>query len=200
MISTTWRVFIGTDVHADVLLLGCLLGLAACWGMLPRRHTAIRVAKGVGFGALVLLLWHLFYWGDSWASMMVSARWQVFRVGALGGIFLALVATWPKSATRILETPLLLWVGRRSYGLYIWHSAIVAYLATVNTASGGRWGPQSIAIAAAILSVVIAAASFRWVESPFLRMKTRFSAEPSSKATVRAQTGADPLPAARVDA
>ena len=33
-----YRVLIGSDMHADSVLLGCALGLAACWGFLPERR------------------------------------------------------------------------------------------------------------------------------------------------------------------
>lgn len=55
----------------------------------------------------------------------------------------------------------LAYVGRISYGLYLWHFLFV------------WWGwpfPLSIGV-----SLAVAAASYRWLEQPFLRLKSRFS-------------------------
>ena len=53
-----FRVLIATDMHADSLLVGCALGLAACWGLLPERRLLLRVTKVLAFTSVVFLTWH----------------------------------------------------------------------------------------------------------------------------------------------
>jgi peptidoglycan/LPS O-acetylase OafA/YrhL len=59
-----------------------------------------------------------------------------------------------------LRNPVTVYLGRISYGLYIFHGA--ALLLTHNP------------LVALGVTVAIAAASYRWFESPFLRLKSRF--------------------------
>ena len=83
---------------------------------------------------------------------------------ALGFMSLTLLVSPPRLALLVLEAPLIVWLGRRSHSIYLWHLGINAYL-VIRLA----WlGEATIAVIGAILSVSIAAASFRWVESPFL--------------------------------
>ena len=196
----TFRSLIGTDMHADSLLVGCALGLAACWGLLPERRLLLRVTKVLAFASIVFLVWHSvppLRWDKPWLDAFELAGGQGVRVVALGFMFLTLLVSPPRLALLLLEAPVIVWLGRRSYPIYLWHLGINAYL-VIRLA----WlGEATIAVIGAILSLSIAAVSFRWVESPFLRLKTRFTAEPSSNMTVRAQTGADAAPlAAKVDA
>jgi peptidoglycan/LPS O-acetylase OafA/YrhL len=186
--ATQAHASVGTDVHADALLLGCLVALAACWGMLPQRTASIRMLKRLGFVALLLLLWHAVYPSNDqiWLQMMVSGGWQAFRIVAIACMFVALVCTPPTTGLRILEWPVFVWFGRRSYSLYLWHSAI-PYLALAAIVGDVRW-PAALTAANAAAAIAIAALSFRWLETPFLKMKTRFSSEPAAAMTVLAQT------------
>ena len=188
-----WRVALGSDMHADALLLGCALGLAACWGFLPQRRGLLRLIKSGAFVSLILLAWHsvrMMRWDPTWFGSLELAGGQGLRVVGLGLMFLTLLTSPPKLAVRLLEAPLIVWFGRRSYSIYLWHLGINAYCLIKFPELGQLW----IAVVGAILSVSIAAASFRWVETPFLRMKTRFAAEPSSVLTVQAQTATDDAP------
>jgi peptidoglycan/LPS O-acetylase OafA/YrhL len=86
-----------------------------------------------------------------------------------------LLTSPPKLAFWVLESRLIVWLGRRSYSIYLWHFGINGYLLIQY-----NWPEVMIAIPGAILSFAIAAASFRWVETPFLRLKTRYSAPPAT--------------------
>ena len=189
----SWRVTLGSDMHADALLLGCALGLAACWGFLPQRRGLLRVIKSCAFVSLVFLAWHsvrMVRWDPTFFGTLELSGGQGLRVAGLGLMFLTLLTSPPKLAIRLLEAPLIVWFGRRSYSIYLWHLGINAYCLIKFPELGQLW----IAVVGAILSVSIAAASFRWVETPFLRMKTRFTAEPSAALTVQAQTETDDAP------
>jgi peptidoglycan/LPS O-acetylase OafA/YrhL len=69
-----------------------------------------------------------------------------------------------------LEWAPLTYIGRRSYGLYLWHSFIMAALLP-------RWGvPWFLAVVSALaLSFTVTEVSWRYVEKPFLRIKERAS-------------------------
>ena len=70
----------------------------------------------------------------------------------------------------IASPRILIYLGKISYGLYVLH---VAAIRLVQTAGPSFTGPIVLLIAFA-LTVSLAALSYRYLESPFLRMKNRF--------------------------
>jgi peptidoglycan/LPS O-acetylase OafA/YrhL len=61
-------------------------------------------------------------------------------------------------------------VGRRSYGVYLYHFPVVSvFLHQVPYPAG----ENARAVAGMAVSVLVAAASYRWLEQPFLRLKAR---------------------------
>ena len=186
------RVLMGSDMHADSLLLGCLIGMRACWGMLPKRPRSLRTLKAVAAVSFVFLTaYSLFI--TSWPDVLWlfdAAGGQGVRVLMLGALFLILLIAPPRPALLVLESPLMLWFGRRSYSIYLWHLGTNAYLQIATP-----WSKLQIAIVGAVVSISAAALAFRWLESPFLRVKARYSAEPASALAVLAQTSREKVAA-----
>jgi peptidoglycan/LPS O-acetylase OafA/YrhL len=170
--ASSLRDLIGSDVHAGTLLVGCTLAVARHQGRLPQRAPWLLVTRSVaavaGAGCLTAAL----------TIGVEEHAWAGFVLGTLVplGIGLCLVATVTSGGTRwghVLASRSLVWVGRRSYGIYLWHVPVNAALAA-NVA----WPLWIMALVGAALTFLIAAASFRWVEQPFLRMKGRYSPMP----------------------
>jgi len=63
------------------------------------------------------------------------------------------------------------YLGRISYGLYIYHGAV---LVAANRIAWMRHEWLLMSSFALVSTIAIAAASYRWLETPFLRMKARF--------------------------
>ena len=92
----------------------------------------------------------------------------LLSVVVVSGVILA-----PRSWTaRSLSWSPLTWMGRRSYGLYLYHFAILSvFLHQVPyPASETIRGLAGMAV-----SILAAAASYRWLEKPFLRLKVRIA-------------------------
>ncbi|MEM8713107.1 MAG: acyltransferase [Planctomycetota bacterium] len=66
-------------------------------------------------------------------------------------------------------------IGERAYGVYLLHLFALQLVMSLGPWQGGSrgWGGFFFA---AVLGVAFAAVSYRWLESPFLRLKKRFSA------------------------
>ena len=60
-----------------------------------------------------------------------------------------------------------LWIGARSYAIYLWHFPLILLLVQHGYGRPGK-------VAAVALAVLAAALSWRLVEQPFLRLKRRF--------------------------
>jgi peptidoglycan/LPS O-acetylase OafA/YrhL len=88
-------------------------------------------------------------------------------------ILLATLAVDPRK--RLLARAPIVYLGRISYGLYVFHAFGLALAALWVTSSspmvevGGRFA------VALVITFVLAAASYQGLERPFLRLKERFS-------------------------
>lgn len=91
------------------------------------------------------------------------------------------VATDPRVGGR-LESPWVEQLGRISYGVYMYHFPLL-YVALLSLQRAGiPEGPQYTAVLYVITvfgTLALAAASYRWVETPFLRRKEQFAVVPS---------------------
>jgi peptidoglycan/LPS O-acetylase OafA/YrhL len=76
--------------------------------------------------------------------------------------------------TNLFELRVAKWIGVRSYGIYLFNYPIsVLLLAHLHTHNATRLALSLVGIMA---SIAIAAASYKWVERPFLERKARYSA------------------------
>lgn len=159
------RVYFGTDTRLQTLLLGVLL--AYIWPPFRLKSDIGQKMKnwidGIGIGALLLLV--IFF-----ITVDDSSHWIYY-----GGLYLitlvtlALIASSVHPSTvlpKILGNPLFLWVGTRSYSLYLWHYPIIT-LINVNFVQGQI--PFYIILLQVLLTVICAEVSFRWIETPFRR-------------------------------
>ena len=156
------RVYFGTDTHASGLLVGALLAFAWPLGgtVSEPRPGARRVLDGAALGGLAVVL-------------LAMATWQdydplVYRGGMLA-VALAtavLVAAVVHPASRVglaLGVAPLRWVGRRSYGIYLWHWPVMALS---RPDADLTWNHTLLLALQSALTVALAAASYRWVEQP----------------------------------
>jgi peptidoglycan/LPS O-acetylase OafA/YrhL len=107
------------------------------------------------------------------ASMVTTWRMAVghpFTALASAAVLLSVLG----SQHGFLRSKTLLYLGKISYGLYVLHEfAHFCAIRLVHASTPGMVVAQSIVGLA--LTIVLAAASYRWLESPFLRLKERFA-------------------------
>jgi peptidoglycan/LPS O-acetylase OafA/YrhL len=178
-IPTEWllnnEVYFWTFTRADSLLAGSALAL---WVRRPngadRPHTRIVAAGTVAAIAAIALAdwrWGLFT-ARTFAAWMQT--WGLTAVGAAscGVLALSLRAGW---LAKLLTFKPLQHLGRVSYGFYVFH---LLFYDCDRIAIGmtSQWLPAWI-IHVAIFAWVwlLSWASFRWFETPFLRLKDRWS-------------------------
>jgi peptidoglycan/LPS O-acetylase OafA/YrhL len=163
-------VWCNTFVQLDPIVIGILMALLLR-GEVPRLSRLARAAlmlagiTGLALGAV--------YFGiknDPLTTSRIVFGYPSVAIG--GGLLLLSVLRERKSGS----SPVLVYLGRISYGLYVFHILgllISDHVVYDQTASLMRYALRvGIALAATIL---MAAASFRWLEKPFLNLKQRFT-------------------------
>ncbi|HEY6276392.1 MAG TPA: hypothetical protein VIX86_08665, partial [Streptosporangiaceae bacterium] len=83
---------------------------------------------------------------------------------AAGGLTLAAAA--PGAVGALLSLRPLRWLGIRSYGVYLWHWPVIALAAAI---TGPRPVPAWLWPVEAAIAIGLAAASWKWIETPILR-------------------------------
>ena len=118
-----------------------------------------------------------------WCSDLLSG--QIIPLLFFPGILQKIVLALPFAA--IYSTPLLIYIGKISYGIYLYHEIVRIF---VWWATGPFFGgyPRMLAYGIRLtlyltLSVAVAGASFRFVERPFLELKKRFRSREESVTT-----------------
>ena len=166
--ASATRVYYGTDTHLFGMMLGASLAFAFAAPvaiLASRRWHRLRLWVGfVGMAAVLALIFGLghassftYHGGIALASVC-----SVLMVVALPG--------GPTSFTRLLQIRPLVWVGERSYGIYLWHWPVFLIVSELLPAPAPGVPPTlltvlSVLAATAILSEV----SYRWIEGPIRR-------------------------------
>ncbi|MDO5739183.1 MAG: acyltransferase family protein [Ornithinimicrobium sp.] len=169
------RVYYGTDTHLMGLMAGAAFAVA--WAD-PRHRAGLR--SGV---------WRRWRWAAVLGALLGLVglmRWMeesdalTFR----GGILLAslltvvLIAGLLESGSlwrRLMHLRPLVWVGERSYGIYLWHWPILVIMGALIPYAPGTGHGMVVVGTALVLTLTISALSFRYVEQPVRKLGLRKS-------------------------
>ena len=179
----TNRAYLGTDTRSQCLFIGCALAVGLVL-VTQRRHEAGRLAKGelwrpeTSTGGLLcgvlgvlgaagaIALWVL---TTSTSTFPYSGGF--FLIGlSVASVILAAIAAPRSIVPRLLSWSPVRYVGRISYGLYIWHWPIFIWLDHART---GLYGYELFALRVAV-TFAVSVVSFHLVERP-IRMGTFIS-------------------------
>ncbi|QNO37827.1 acetyltransferase [Protaetiibacter sp. SSC-01] len=163
-------VYYATGTHAFGLTLGALLAVvsrwwstrALEWPLAARR--ILGTAGALSLAGLVALS----------IAMPGEADWAyqggLLAVAVLTAVLIAAFLVPGSPLARAIDVAPLRWIGRRSYGIYLWHWPVfvllVALLPDWSSEPALAWALGGIAAA---ITVVVAALSYRYVETPIRR-------------------------------
>jgi peptidoglycan/LPS O-acetylase OafA/YrhL len=155
------RVYYCLDTHADGLITGCLLALLFSQGVLSAH---LRIGPW-GWPALLLIA-EVAAVGTTDSSAIWYGGLSAVNISA--AVIITSVLCAPESAlAKFLGSTPLVWMGRLSYGIYLWHYPIFLQ-AEKTLGSKGRVVSIGASLAA---TFTVSSASYYLVERPLLRLK-----------------------------
>jgi peptidoglycan/LPS O-acetylase OafA/YrhL len=145
-----YRIYSGTDVRLDGLLLG--VGLAVVmrtWAPRPGR-----LLTGVAWVAVALA-----------AVGPAGGYWYLVLMPFVVAAATVVVIARSLDGAPFLEARWLRWVGVRSYGVYLWHYPLAMFALRYD---GHRW---LVLTASVVGGIGLAAVSWAFIERPLLRLR-----------------------------
>lgn len=161
--APTNRTYLSTDTRIDSILYGAVL--ASALNVSPRIATAwSRRLWVIGLIAVA-------------ASLLVRDEHfrETFRYSIQGAaliplFYCAIFDSRFSFVSRILDSKPLIWIGKLSYSLYLWHFAVLMFSERVLPSSGRAY----IVLFNIAADLMLACASYYFIERYFLSLRSRF--------------------------
>jgi peptidoglycan/LPS O-acetylase OafA/YrhL len=160
--SSVSHIYFGTDTHSIGLFLGA--ALAVSW--IPQNFTTTVSKKaqdfidGFGFLGFFGIISAFLLIDESKPTLYKIA----FPLAGLCGAAIVMSIVHPASRfAPVLQHPVLLWIGERSYAIYLWHWVIFQVTRPNLDLAGQQWALYSLRI---LIVFALADISLRWIELP----------------------------------
>ena len=163
-----------TFARLDAIALGILVAYA-----LGSKVPNLSLSRRVALAGISLSLWCVVAACTTLNAQTEAAPVLGTLLGrplvAIGaaGMLIAVIGA-PAAGARILSNSWLTYLGRISYGLYVYHLAgllLAKHLFRANSVKGFA----EYAVSGFVFTLIISSISYRWLETPFLKMKERFA-------------------------
>ncbi len=180
------RFYYGTDARMAELLIGVVAALALSYWQVSvprpagRQRFAVTLLAAAGLATIVAGAVVYRNGGANYqhgGAFIIGLATALLIIGGLEG---------SNGVARLCSVRPLVWVGKVSYGAYLYHWPIFAL-------SGKHWGPlhgTSLGVAQLTLSLVLAGLSFRYLEAPIQQRRFAPSGRGLLKGWTRALAGA----------
>ncbi len=155
------RVYYGTDTRAFSLLFGAFLAFMTTDKLIRRKRRAAPAAcmmSDAAGAAALLVLFYMMARVDGYSSFLYRGGQGLASACTVLVIFSLLNTDGILS--RILSIAPLKWISERSYGIYLWHYPVILLI------SNGQKAAWQIHILEILLTLLISALSYRFIETP----------------------------------
>lgn len=166
--ATYRRLYLMLDTRADCLLIGCLLAVVHFHKMIPSAEK-LKVWLRVPLVLSIVLYFYTMQFDHRSATIQF---YGYFFIAVASGIAILHLVTVPDSLFgKVLSDARARWIGKISYGIYLWHWPIFKIL---KAQFHSPW--YVLASVGIVLTFVCASLSYYLVEEKFLKRKHRYSA------------------------
>lgn len=170
-----------SEMRMDSVLAGAIVALV--WNRPAGPDFVRRVTWWPWVAAGLVALLASFVVRD--AFFRSTLRYSLQELALVPLVLAATVSPRFPLAVRLMNCSLLVWLGRRSYALYLWHIAIFEAGLRLKPAD---WSFAAVMLVGWIAAFALAALSYRLVEQPIFALRRRFGSHVSD---------AEPAPAPR---
>ena len=160
------RVYYGTDTRAFSLFIGAWLAFAWPAAKLSGQQAAhldrrtLLVLDGIGAAALVGLVLMLVFANGYSPSLY---RGGMVLCSALTAVVIAVISHPASRLAKAFAFGPLVWIGKRSYGMYLWHFPIILLIVPQSTTAPPPWWLLALAL---LVVIACSALSYAFVEDP----------------------------------
>lgn len=157
------RIYFGTDTRLQTLLLGAMLALIWPAYKLKKNPPKIIVwvIEIIGLVGAIFLVRSFFQFTEHSASVFQGG---LYILGIFTLLFIMSSVHPDTLMSKFLSLPVLTWIGRYSYSLYLWHYPIIVLMQSHFIQGQIPWYVHVISI---ILTVIMAVLSYQLIEQPF---------------------------------
>lgn len=161
------EIYTFTFARLDGIMMGCVLALAEPWLRLPSAW----VLRTLAWGSAAAIVACLFL--AERMSMSVSP-WAFTAFAALVAVLLFALSRLDEASLlrRAFSHPVPVWLGRRSYGIYLYHYPIFKAAEALRV-PGSLSNFVMVLTLNMVLTLIVAALSWRYVESPAIDFRKR---------------------------
>ena len=160
--SSINRIYYGSDTRADSVLIGCAVAMLLSYGLILPTPRSKRIIRSLAHASAIVLVAFVWLAGDGFKPLYVGGLTLVSFCCA--AIIIHLILSPESMVSGWLSSPGMQWIGKRSYGLYLWHWPMFEIARLFPTEALAVFVGVSLTFFAALLS-------FRYIETPFLRLK-----------------------------
>ena len=168
------RVWVNSLVQFQYFSTGCLLALGLR-GQIPRYPAALRCVVFLAGLAALFATQQLFHFKDDLYPVSFGSLAGAYFLGNIACLLLFLSVL---GEDRLGQWKPIVYLGKISYGLYVFHLAMLTIVYRLLHRAEGTLGQTAFVtirgLAALALTIGIASLSYRYFEAPILRYKRRF--------------------------
>jgi peptidoglycan/LPS O-acetylase OafA/YrhL len=165
-----WQLYTWFFTRADELIFGALIACATAeWpGNIP---STLRKLKPLTFAGIAFVT-YIFCTADNKQRWLY--QWGLTAIAISCGLIVFTVQFEPKSLlSRFLKTKPLVWLGKRSYGMYVYHFPIIWIISHHIQFPAGKIGILIATATKVAVTIAVSWISYRWIESPALALKDK---------------------------
>jgi peptidoglycan/LPS O-acetylase OafA/YrhL len=165
------RMYFGSDTRANELLIGCITALLMSWGFLRPASRLKWLFHLAALASMIAILssFFLVHYRD---AFLYTGGFALVATGT--SIVIVDILLFPSGISHSFMFAPLVWIGRISYGLYLWHFPIFE---TARRLFDGRVNAIIYQVMALGVTFLVATISYYFLELPFLKLRRRFAAD-----------------------